>query len=211
MTTQGIATEQGFSTINESGAVPSVESGLPLGLPEQPDLMASHHERAMVARFQLTTLLEQEKLVGTFKINNNTATDSSIWEFVHTARNVLELHLRTYKTIFKLSSWKLHFKFEFRSNFQQVGQLLVVQHNMPMKTLWYLLGKYQDLDGSNKLSENYMLMTILPHTKVAMGEDVDVHACMNWNIPIEGCMSAYSGSRYDANLNEPAYPQEIEM
>lgn len=211
MATQGIATETGFSTINESGAIPSVESGLPLGLPEQPDLMVSHHERAMVARFHLTSLLEQEKLVGTYEITPTTDPSTAVWEFVHTARNVLELHLRTYKTIFRLSSWKLHFKFEFRSNFQQVGQILVVQHNIPLKTLWYILGKYQDLDGSNKLSENYMLMTILPHTKVAMGEDVDVQATMNWNIPIEGCMSSYSGYQYDHESAENTYAQEIEM
>lgn len=198
MEQQGNSNETGYSTINQSGAPPLEESGLPIGLPRQPDIMALHHSHIMTNKAALTTLLEQDKLIGTYPIGVGMDPGSPVWQFVHTYSNVAKLHLRSFQDTYKLASWTLHFKFEFRSNFQQVGQNLVVQHNIPTELLSYIFGT-GTLGGSD-LYKSYKIMTQLPHTKVAMGEDVDVHATMNWNIPLESAFE--SGFSYKWPLTE---------
>lgn len=211
MAEQGISTTTGISMINQSGAEPQEESGLPLGLPRQPDIMATHHAHAEAQRLSLISLLEQDKLVGTFVINTASQEDKPVWQFTHTATNVLNMHMRTMKTFFRLASWTLHFKFEFRSNFQQVGQCLVVQHNMPLELLWYLIGREPNTADETLLFKSYRLMTLLPHTKVAMGEDVDVNATMNWNIPIEGAQSYEAGYNWNTSTNEGLVREEYSL
>lgn len=211
MSVQGIATEIGYSTVNESGAVPLQESGLPLGLPRQPDQMALYHSHAETARVAFTTLLEQEKLVGTYMITPNTPTNVPVWSFRHTASNVLNMHLRSMSKLFRLSSWTIHFKFEFRSNFQQVGQCLVVQHNMPLELLWYILGKDEEDVAADVIYDSYRYMTLLPHTKVAMGEDIDVTATLNWNIPLEGCYALEAGYVWPSQDTSKVVAEPIEL
>lgn len=210
MAEQGIATEQGMSTVNQSGAKPLEESGLPLGIPKQIDVMASHHDHAGTARLALTTLLSQDKLVDTITINSATSQTVPVWKFTHDASSVLQMHMRTYADFFHMSSWTLHFKFEFRSNFQQVGQCLVVQHNIPERTFWYLIGKRSGSDSYAELYSDYKLMTLLPHTKVSMGEDVDVHATMNWNLAVEGCQSSYAGYSWPPGDGIKGFKNEIQ-
>lgn len=180
---------EGLSTDIQSGAIPLKESGLPLGIPIQPDIMASYHEHASLKAMTMSALLGQHKLIGTYTISTATDPTKPIWSFRHTPAAVASMHLRSMVKLFRLSSWTLHFKFEFRSNFQQVGQCLVVQHNIPLQVSWYLLGKDITRNDETQLYTNYKLMTLLPHTKVAMGEDVDVNATMKWNIPVEGVQS----------------------
>lgn len=108
--------------------------------------------------------------------------------------------MRNMKEVFHLYSWKLHFCFQFRSNFQQVGQILVVQHHIP-KNLMYLLA------GTSEVAGSYRLATMLPHVKVPMGEDVDVETEMVWNAPVaasSGFWNSYSYKSWAVNELDPA-------
>lgn len=148
------------------------------------------HGPARAPAWSFAELISQRKLVGTFPIASTGVTPmEKVWSFRHTFANVLQLHMRDMKNLFHLYSWKLHFCFQFRSNFQQVGQILVVQHHIPKNYFYYLTGK-------EDVHEDYRLATMLPHVKVPMGEDVDVEAEMVWNAPVAAASGNWDSYRY---------------
>lgn len=171
------------------------------------DPATSIHGPAKAPAWSLAELVGQRKLIATKIITTaNTAGDTTkghIWSFRHTFANVLNDHMREMKSLFRLFSWKLHFCFQFRSNFQQVGQLVVVQHHIPKNLLLYLTG-YEDFNTNQQL--HYML----PHVKVPMGEDVDVEAEMVWNAPVAASYGVESYKYTSERINEYNLARQIE-
>lgn len=163
----------------ESGATHLQSSNVLLGLPEKPDPMQSCRTNALASNWTFAQLLGQKKLIATINFGQTQPADRKIWSFQHTMNNVVDLHFRSVKGLFKIWRWTLHFLFEFRSNFQQVGHILVVNHTMPANYAYNILGK-------DFVHKNYRAMTQLPHQKVFMGEDTDVECTLKWNAPIEG-------------------------
>lgn len=179
MTEQGTPQTTSFATINESGPFSLVETGLPLGISYQPDI--STHTSADLGNISYRDLISQEKLVDTIKITTSSLPNKKLWEFENEFPSVVKLHAPR-QNVFRLLSWNLHFRFEFRSNFQQVGMALIYQHNYPPSAMSYLLD--QKFDITHKTEALPMkLATQLPHIKVAFGENLDVHAVMKWNVP----------------------------
>jgi hypothetical protein len=172
---------QARATVIDTGAIPLPLSNIPLGIPDKPDIMASHHGNSSAAMWSLSEIFSQQKLIGTYNISTSTAVDKPVWSFQHTFQNVLDLHFRELQGLFSMYSWTLHFRFQFRSNFQQVGQVLIVNHTIPQRLLPFLIGT----KPLKTLEENYMLMTTLPHVKVPMGEDIDVDCSLKWNVPVQ--------------------------
>lgn len=164
----------------QSGATPLAETELPMHIPTQADFMAMMRSPAQSKPWTYEQLLSQEKRVGKFSITTSTSQTIPVWTFQHTFDNVASLHFPNRKNDFKNYSWKLHFRLQFRSNWQQVGQIVVVQHNIPQNVFGYLTGQPTFL----ALNNDYAIMTMLPHTKVAMGEDTDVEVEMPWNLPV---------------------------
>jgi len=167
----------------QTGAIPLVGANVPLGLPEKPDPMQNQRINALVPNWTYSQLLATRKLVGTYPITTSTPPDAKIWAFRHTMQNVVDLHMRSMQNYFRIWRWNLHFDFEFRSNFQQVGQILIVNHTIPSSVERNLMTINK---GFNKFSSSYVAMTQLPHKKIMMGEDVDDHEVLQWDAPIEG-------------------------
>lgn len=161
----------------DSGAIQLTLGATPMFSNISNDPASMIHGPAKAPSWSFTELISQRKLVGTFPITQSMKQGTKIWTFRHTFANVLTMHMREMSELFHLYSWKLHFSLQFRSNFQQVGQLLVVTHHIPKNLLLYLTG-YQDIEDS------YQLCTMLPHVKVPMGEDIDVDAELVWNAPV---------------------------
>lgn len=180
MALQSTEKNTSFATINESGPFSLVETGLPLGITRQPTF--GSHVSADLGNISYTQLISQEKLVGVVSISTSTPPDVPIWSFVNAHSDVKALHFPKQK-LFRLQSWNLHFRFEFRSNFQQVGMALIYQHNYPRDALAYCVGKTLGGRTSTKLA------TQLPHLKVALGENFDAEAVMKWNLPYHALTS----------------------
>lgn len=180
MTEQGTPTTTSFATINESGPFSLVESGLPLGITRQPTF--GSHVSADLGSISYIELLSQEKLVDVVKISTTTKPDQSVWSFKNTYSDVIALHAPK-QNVFRLASWNLHFRFEFRSNFQQVGMALIYQHNYPDDAMSYMIGHNAPTNLSTKLA------TQLPHLKIAFGENFDAEAVMKWNLPFHALSS----------------------
>lgn len=175
------------ATAIESGGLPISAANVPLGLNDKPDPMLSQRDHALVSNWTFAQLLAQRKLIGTFPITPSTPKDKPVWRFVHTMQNVVDLHFRSLKGLFHLWRWNLHFFFEFRSNFQQVGQCLIVNHTMPqayIRTMYPVEGQWAD-----PLYGNYKYLTQLSHRKIFMGEDVDVGEVLRWDAPLEATIS----------------------
>lgn len=179
------------ATAIESGGLPLTAANVPLGLNDKPDPMLSQRDHALVSNWTFAQLLAQRKLVGTFSITPSTPKDKPVWRFVHTMQNVVDMHFRSLKGLFHLWRWNLHFFFEFRSNFQQVGQCLIVNHTMPQA---YIRTMYPSVDDpeagpADPLYASYKYLTQLSHRKIFMGEDVDVGETLRWDAPIEATIS----------------------
>lgn len=177
----------------QTGGIPLQTSNVLLGLPDKPDPMLSQIDHAFPANWSLVEYLSQKKKVAVFNISTSTPEDTVLWNFRHTFPNVYNMHLRQQKDLFALWKWNLHFLFEFRSNYQQVGQILVVNHTMPQAYVKTVLPQF------SKLSSEYYCMTQLPHQKVPMGEDVDVHAVLKWDANVECSFGAGAYSYVKAN------------
>lgn len=212
MAEQGIATKTERATILESGARPLEESNLPLHIPRQPALPIASKEQVRAQAWSFAELLGQEKLVKTIYTDGSTGKPE--WTFHHTLQNVLDMHFGGYKSFFRLYSWKLHFRIQFRSVFQQVGQALVVQHCIPPTMLaWLLRGTTYNDDVPAELYKSYRLMTQLSHTKVPLGEDTEVECEMDWNIPMQGASDnlSYSYREDIGGKIEIARPTSVHM
>lgn len=171
----------------QSGATPLSESNLPMHIPRQPTLPVESSEQVRAAAWTLSEILSQEKLITTLDIGDK---EGEVWNFRVTPEKVFETHFRSFSDVFRLYSWTLHFRIQFRSNFQQVGQIIVGQNNIPGETMWFLMGGD---DAMGRFKRSYKMLTMLPHTKVPMGEDTDVHVEFQWNLPVP---AAYGPKSY---------------
>jgi len=172
----------------QTGATPLVGANVPLGLPEKPDPMQNQRLNALVPNWTFSQLLATRKLVGVFPITTSTPTNVKIWSFRHTMQNVVDLHMRSLQNYFRIWRWNLHFDFEFRSNFQQVGQILIVNHTVPSTVERFLMSQQEPRGTTSVKSfvDSYVAMTQLSHKKIMMGEDIDDHETLQWDAPIEG-------------------------
>lgn len=177
----------------QTGAVPIASENAQLSIPKA-DFMLTQTDHSFPSNWSFSELLSQRKKVGTFDITSSTSSGTKIWEFRHTFGNVVDLHFRNMKTLFRIWKWNLHFLFEFRSFYQQLGQALIVNHCIPQAVLHSLFPR------NEKLESSYSSMVQLPHRKIMLGEDVDVEATLVWNAPVEGTMF------YDGVF---AYPKTI--
>lgn len=193
---------------DESGATPLTMEDSVAQIPRQIDPMASHHEDSSFKSWSLNELLSQKRLIGTYPITSSQKNGTMIYQFRHTYENVASIFLQNdANLIFSCTSWKLHFRMEFRSNFQQVGQVLVSQHCIPAGMLTYLLS----MGDPGDFPKSYYYMTMIPHVKVPLGEDTDVEVTMDWNAP-----TGSTPSRRDAYLNPSTtelqiYPIQYDM
>lgn len=111
-----------------------------------------------------------------YTLTINQQSSGKIWEFRNTWKNVVDHHVGALSKLFVLRHWDLNFLFEFRSNFQQVGQSVIYYSNCPRGAEAFLRKDIHD----------YRTYTQLPHVKVNMGEDVDVPVTLKWNSPLKG-------------------------
>lgn len=186
----------------QTGAAPLVMSNASLGIPDKPDFMLRQTDHSFPANWTFTELLAQKKKVATVTINTSSPYKKPVWKFVHNFDNVLNLHFRSFKNLFHLWKWNLHFLFEFRSNYQQVGQMIIVNHTMPQGYVAQLKGTV-DLD--------YKDMVQLPHVLVPMGEDVDVTASLKWDVPVECTVATSYHYKYRNNNPDNIYVAEYDM
>lgn len=163
------------------------------------DPMERFHGNARAAAWSFSELASQKKLVGTFKVDKSFTDGTKVFSFQHTFPNVLALHLRGMVDVFRIYSWKLHFSFSFRSNFQQVGQFILAQHHIPQTLIPYLTGLSQFYSEKKAQTvQFYREVTQLPHKKIPMGEDIDIDTELVWNCPMGGTFATRHGYDYDS-------------
>lgn len=163
----------------DTGAVPLPMSNVVLGLPMKPDPTADYCLGACSESWSFEDLVCQKKLVADLTVDITST--GKIWEFHNTWENVLEMHFTSnLRRVFGLKSWNLNFLFEFRSNFQQVGQLCLFYTNLPDVLDSY---HFRLQDHATDPYADYVVQTQLPHRKIPMGEDQDCLACIKWLSP----------------------------
>lgn len=180
-------TEQAVSEIKsrakeiDTGTQPLSMENVILGLPSKPGPSVDNLSSAMANSWNLNEYIGQRKLQATINITLDTPTNVPIWAYEHKWSNVIVDHFRAFSNVFALRSWKLNFHFEFRSNFQQVGMLMISYTNLPENTRKYL---YPD-----NVFNQFVVQTQLPHRFVMMGEDQDVVVGLNWLSPYKASIS----------------------
>lgn len=169
-------TEKSRATEIDTGALPLSMDGVLFGLPK-PVVRDSDVGSAVSQPWSYGDLVSQKKLLTTLRVTTDVKPGREpIWHFRNTWRNVYETHFRNLEELFMLKSWTLNFLFEFRSNFQQVGQFNLVYTNIPKPLQPYLVG---DEFGS------YLIQTQLPHQKIFMGEDTNTTVQLKWLSPFK--------------------------
>nr|WAL01500.1 structural protein [Electric ant polycipivirus 2] len=188
-------TIQSRATEIDTGALPLPMENVLLGLPQKPE-MAIERLSVSSTPWSFSDIVSQKKLFNTITVTPDTPTDLPLYIFKNSWDNVYKNHFRSFKDFFLLKSFTLNFLFEFRSNFQQVGMFNIVYSNIPQNLISYLVG-YENF-------VSYSLQTQLPHRKVFMGEDSDVHIQLKWVSPFK---SGLATERYypDVDRSEGGY------
>lgn len=164
----------------DTGAFPLSMENVLLGLPQKPTIAIE--KLSVVSRpWSYSDLVSQKKLLTTLKVSKGETFNKSLWDFRNSWSNVRKTHFRNLDDIFLLKSWTINFLFEFRSSFQQVGLFNVVYSNIPRPLINYLVGE--------AAFASFELQVQLPHRKVYMGEDMDLHVALKWVSPFSSCMS----------------------
>lgn len=162
----------------DTGAVPLPLSNVMFGIPRKPDPTSSYSVPSASQPWTYASLVTQKKRIADLKID--TSSSGKIWEFPHTWENVLKTHFTSdFRKLFGLKSWTLNFTFEFRSMYQQLGQFVVFYSNLPQLLEHYHFGKINAAEDPF----SYLVMTQLPHSKIPMGECVDLNVSLLWNSP----------------------------
>lgn len=164
----------------DTGAIPLQLSNVLLGLPYKPDPTALESSSATTRPWTYVDLAAQKKLIK--DINVSTTSNGKIWDFNYTWENAMNTHFSgpSFRRLFGLKSFTINFQIEFRSNFQQVGQFVIFYSNLPKNLRNYHFGIG---DNSKDPYSNYQIQTQLPHTKVPMGEDLNVDVSLKWLSP----------------------------
>lgn len=166
----------------DTGAFPLPLSNVLLGLPVKVDPTAVVSMGSVSRPWTYSELVEQKQLLVDIKVD--TTSKDKIWRFDNTWINVLQTHFGNLdvRKLFGLKSWNLNFEFEFRSNFQQVGQFCLFYSNLP-KTLENYFFRNISSNASFDPFADYTIQTQLPHRKIPMGEDINVSVLLKWNSP----------------------------
>lgn len=180
----------------DTGAIPLPFSNVLFGLPYKPDPATNDTRGISAPKWDYGDLISQKKLVTTLSIN--TDSEGEIWSFWNTWQNVVDLHVGSLKRIMMMRHWDLNFLFEIRSNFQQVGQLVILYSNAPKHAAQFLRPNWQI---------RYANQCQLPHIKVLMGEDVDVPLTIKWNSPLKG----ETDSEFESSDSGYAYSPGYDM
>lgn len=176
----------------DTGAIPLPMENVLLGLPVKPDPTTDMKISVKTRPWTFGELVSQYKLVASIDVDSTKK--GIVWYYNNCWRDVVKYHFGTnFQQLFLLKSWTLCFKFEFRSNFQQVGQFLISYTNIPQ-----LLWSYFNLDDeSSFMRSDYLMHTQFPHRKIAMGEDVDVTFKCKWLSPFQAAYGT-DGYAYDS-------------
>lgn len=163
----------------DTGAIPLPMSNVILGLPYKPDPTTSRKQGSVAQSWTYGDLVSQKKLVADIIVNTNSKDE--LWTFNNTWDNVLNLHFQgtEFRKLFGLKSWTINFMFEFRSNFQQLGQFVIFYANIPKVLETY----HFDIQKQTSAFKDYGIMTQLPHRKIPMGEDQDCIVSLKWLSP----------------------------
>ncbi|UUV42133.1 MAG: putative capsid protein [Macrobrachium rosenbergii virus 2] len=161
----------------DTGPVPLSMENVILGLPSKPGPSVDNLGSVLANSWNLTEYIGQRKFVKCVDITPSSTTIEPLWQYHHTFSQVVVDHFRKFVGTFALRSWKLNFHFEFRSNFQQVGMLMVVYHNMPSNFRKYM---YPD-----RVFNQFVVQSQLPHKFIMMGEDQDLVVGLNWLSPFK--------------------------
>jgi len=166
----------------DTGAFPLPLSNVLLGLPVKIDPTASVNMGSVSKPWSYAELVSQKQLLADLKVD--ITTKDFLWEYNNTWVNVLQTHFgnRDLRALFGLKSWNLNFLFEFRSNFQQVGQFCLFYSNLP-KTLEKYFFRNISSSATYDPFADYTIQTQLPHRKIPMGEDVNVPVMLKWDCP----------------------------
>lgn len=181
----------------DTGAIPLPMSNVLLGLPYKPDPTTSIKAGSVARSWTYADLVSQKKLIADIQIDNTS--EGTIWTFQNTWDNVLKTHFSGddgIRLLFGLKSWTISFLFEFRSNFQQVGQVCIFYSNLPKVLETY----HFDVRNQQSVYKDYGVITQLPHRKIPMGEDQDCVVSLKWLSPHS---SSFGNDMYEWSAAEP--------
>lgn len=185
----------------DTGAVPLPFSNVEIGLPIKPDPTQIDKTGTSTNSWRYEDIVGQMKLMADLPVS--TSTKGYLWSFQNTWVNVAKFHFRNnMDKLFGIKSWKLKFLFEFRSNFQQVGQLCLFYSNLPSIATSY---HFNTQAATTDPYDDYTVMTQLPHRKIPMGEDVDIPLTCTWISPFKGSFATSRFKIDDAGNFDPIY------
>ncbi|BBM96511.1 putative capsid protein [Colobopsis shohki virus 1] len=177
--------EQSRAKEIDTGAVPLPMSNVLLGLPIKPTTVDQVDRSAVKAQpWTWQDLVSQPKHLS--DINVTSTSTGIVYTFRNTWNNVQNLIFRKLDPLFTLKSWTVKLDFEFRSNFQQVGQFVLFYSNLPPTLNSFHFGVTEPYT-------DYALITQLPHRKIPMGEDVNCCVLLKWISPFK---SAFGNGQY---------------
>nr|UMO75645.1 MAG: putative capsid protein 1 [Polycipiviridae sp.] len=182
----------------DTGAIPLPMSNVILGLPYKPDPTTSIKQGSVSQSWTYADLISQKKLIADLKVD--TKSEGTIWTYQNTWDNVLKTHFsgeNGIRLLFGLKSWTISFMFEFRSNFQQLGQFCIFYSNLPKVLETY----HFDIKKQESAFKDYGIITQLPHRKIPMGEDQDCIVSLKWLSPHT---SSFGNDMYQWNALEPS-------
>lgn len=127
-------------------------------------------------KWSFEQFFSQKKLLGTI-------TQSSLpWTYTNTWSNVNDFHFRGLGTLFRTKSWKLHFRFEIISNFQEQGMDMIYFCNVSQAEVLNEIFTGPNVVGVFDLATVWQL----PHRKIMLGEETTVDVELNWISPFKG-------------------------
>lgn len=177
--------EKGRAKEIDTGAIPLPMSNVLLGLPIKPTTIDIVDNSAVSAQtWTWQDLVSQRKLISDINIDTNSS--GIVFSFRNTWNSIQTNIFRNFDFLFTLKSWTLNLHFEFRSNFQQVGQFVIFYTNLPPT-----LNNFHF--GNSTPYSDYALITQLPHRKIPMGEDVNLNVQLKWLSPFK---SAFGNGQY---------------
>nr|QWY81625.1 MAG: putative capsid protein [Polycipiviridae sp. XZN141292] len=165
----------------DTGPIPLSMENVILGLPFKPGPVVDNLGSVLANSWNISEYVGQRKLRALIDVTTSSSNSEPLWQYTHSWKNVVQDHFRKFSSVFSLWSWKLNFHFEFRSNFQQVGMLLVSYTNFPSETRRYF---YPD-----KVFNQFVVQTQFPHRMIMMGEDNDLLVGLTWLSPYKAAPS----------------------
>lgn len=180
----------------DTGAIPLPMSNVLLGLPYKPDPTSVDKTAGSTQMWTYSDLVSQKKLLADIKVDQQSS--GVIWKFDNNWNNVIKTHFGSIKKLFGLKSWTINFKFEFRSNFQQVGMLNIFYSNSPASMV-----PYHFFPVENPF-DDFTVQCQLPHRKIMMGEDQDCDISLSWISPHK---MAYGTEMFGIEDLTPVYDQ----